>query len=167
MAWNSRRTPTNNDDIIDSRDLVARLEELTEEREALVEEVNTRVETERELVDANASDEELAAALSASMAARVEVQDWDNENKEELDQLTTFLDEVRNNAGDSPEDGATLIRSNYFVTYAQQLADDLGVTNDRHVQQWPFTCIDWEQAAKELEQDYSTITWGGVDYLVR
>lgn len=22
---------------------------------------------------------------------------------------------------------------------------------------WPFTCIDWEQAAKELNQDYTSI----------
>lgn len=37
--------------------------------------------------------------------------------------------------------------------FAENLAEELGyITNDV---QWPYTCIDWEHAAKELMYDYS------------
>ncbi len=36
--------------------------------------------------------------------------------------------------------------------FAEETADQLGYMNDS--KSWPFTCIDWEQAAKELMYDY-------------
>ena len=36
--------------------------------------------------------------------------------------------------------------------FAQQLAEDLGDLKDNV--SWPYTCIDWEQAAHELMMDY-------------
>jgi hypothetical protein len=32
---------------------------------------------------------------------------------------------------------------------------------------WPFTCIDWEQAASELQMDYSAVDFDGVIYWIR
>ena len=42
-----------------------------------------------------------------------------------------------------------------MLEYAQDLAEDCGMvdTNAR----WPMNCIDWEQAARELQMDYSNI----------
>lgn len=60
--------------------------------------------------------------------------------------------------------GATLIRDTYFVDYAKDLADDMGVLGDP---QWPYTCIDWDEAAHDLQQDYTCIDFDGVDYWVR
>jgi antirestriction protein len=37
------------------------------------------------------------------------------------------------------------------MDFAESLADDLGYTNKGI---WPYTCIDWEQAARELMWDY-------------
>lgn len=37
--------------------------------------------------------------------------------------------------------------------FAQELAEELGSIQKE--QQWPYTCIDWEYAAKELMYDYS------------
>jgi antirestriction protein len=37
--------------------------------------------------------------------------------------------------------------------FAYQMADDLGLLNDND--SWPYTCIDWERAAKDLMFDYS------------
>jgi hypothetical protein len=37
----------------------------------------------------------------------------------------------------------------------------------RSADNWPFTCIDWKQAAEELAMDFSTVTYQGTDYLVR
>jgi antirestriction protein len=36
--------------------------------------------------------------------------------------------------------------------FAQQLAEDIGAIQE---QDWPYTCIDWEQAAREIMYDYS------------
>lgn len=36
--------------------------------------------------------------------------------------------------------------------FAQSMADELGLTNKEL--SWPYTCIDWEYAAKELMYDY-------------
>jgi antirestriction protein len=61
--------------------------------------------------------------------------------------------------------GATLIRDSYFVTYAQELADDLGlIPRDAG---WPCTCIDWDQAARELRMDYTAVEFDGITYWVR
>lgn len=64
--------------------------------------------------------------------------------------------------------GATLIRDSYFVQYAQELADDLGIINSNATAgQWPLYHIDWEAAADELKQDYTEIDFDGVTYWVR
>ena len=52
-----------------------------------------------------------------------------------------------------------------FEEYAEQLADDIGAI-DRDAK-WPVNCIDWEKAARELAYDYSTVTYGGTNYLIR
>lgn len=51
------------------------------------------------------------------------------------------IDEAYSGKHDSDED------------FAENMADELGYMND--AKSWPFTCIDWEQAAKELMYDYS------------
>lgn len=61
--------------------------------------------------------------------------------------------------------GATLIRDSYFEEYAQDFAEDIGAINGDL--SWPGNCIDWEEAAKELQIDYSCIDFDGVDYWIR
>lgn len=88
----------------------------------------------------------------------------------ELDRLRAFALE-----GQSVEDwqyGATLIRESYFVEYAKQLADDIGLMGPDYwaldgTPQWPFTHIDWEAAAEDLKTDYSEYTFDGVTYYAR
>jgi len=38
------------------------------------------------------------------------------------------------------------------IYFAQELADDLGCTNK--TDSWPYTCIDWKMAARDLMLDY-------------
>lgn len=59
-------------------------------------------------------------------------------------------------------DGVTLIRDDYFEQYAEQLADDIGAI-DRDAT-WPITYIDWTAAAKALQQDYTSIDIDGITY---
>jgi antirestriction protein len=139
------REVSNHDDVIDSRDVIARIEELTDEREPLAEAV-----TEAEDADAKAEAEEALA-------------DWDSDNGDELKALQSLAKDAEGYS--DWEYGATLIRDSYFQTYAEELADDIGAIPKDIA--WPCTCIDWERAARELQMDYSSVDFGGVTYWIR
>ncbi len=88
---------------------------------------------------------------------------------EEIDTLRSLLGELKGNGGDEQWQGdwypVTLIRDSYFKEYAQQLADDIGAIDASAG--WPMSCIDWDQAARELQQDYSSVEFGDVTYWYR
>lgn len=118
------------DDVIDVRDIIARVEELEDSRD-----------------DESADPDEL----------------------QELETLSGFLDDIKGYGGDEQWRGdwypVALIRDSYFTEYAQELADDIGAI-DRNAR-WPLTCIDWNQAARELQIDYSSAEFCGVTYWFR
>jgi len=89
----------------------------------------------------------------------------DEDEKKELDALKALQDEAEGYVEDWKY-GAALIREGYFTTYAEQLAEDIGDYNSRDVK-WPYTCIDWKQAADELKQDYTEVDFDGTTYYVR
>jgi antirestriction protein len=132
MATNN---PTNSDDVIDSRDIIARIEELEGERD-----------------DYEPGD-------SAPTWA-----DKCPDDAAELATLKALAEECASVCGDW-EHGEALIRDSYFQEYAQQLADDCGLIDS--TAKWPMSCIDWEQAARELQMDYSTVDFDGVTYWTR
>ncbi len=61
--------------------------------------------------------------------------------------------------------GAMLIRDSYFKAYAQEFAKDIGAIKKDF--EWPYTCIDWDKAADELQVDYTSVEFDGVTYWVR
>lgn len=91
------------------------------------------------------------------------------EENAELVTLKALLEELAGNGGDEEWRGEwypiTLVRDSYFKDYAQELADDIGAINSEAT--WPNNCIDWEQAAEELQQDYSTVEFDGITYWFR
>jgi hypothetical protein len=127
---------SNSDDIIDSRDVIARIEELREEIEAAE-------------IPAN----EVGGPNDAM-----------KDEREELAMLESLADDAEG-CCDDWKDGATLIHDSYFKHYAMALAEDIGAVNT--AASWPNTCIDWDQAAKELKMDYTSIEFGDVTYWVR
>lgn len=138
---------TNTTDIIDSRDIIARIEYLESEQADLL--MN--------------EDGETVAPEELSDEARKAFHAWEEENAHELDALRSLRDEAES----SPdwEYGETLIRESYFEDYARELAEDCGdVPKDL---KWPLRCIDWEQAARELKMDYTSISFDGVEYFIR
>jgi hypothetical protein len=121
--------PTNMDDVIDSRDVIERIEELED-----------HIEVTREGRD-----------------------EPDIDEVEECQILQALAEE----AGSSPDwpHGEALIRDSYFETYAQELAESCcEIPTHGH---WPLHCIDWEQAARELQQDYMSVEFDGIDYWIR
>ena len=135
----------NTHDIIDSRDVIARIEELQDELADLQSE---------------AYDDTNAAASEAKQA----LEEWQDEYGEELQSLEALAKESANYAPDW-EYGEALIRDSYFEEYAEELASDIGAINRES--NWPNNHIDWEAAARELQQDYTCVEFDGVSYWVR
>ena len=129
-----KEAPTNTDDIIDSRDIIERIEELEND-----------LPTNAGEVMPGTSDE---------------IQ----EIRDELAILKALAEECE---GYAPvwAYGEALIRDSYFQDYAQELAEECCEMSN--ADQWPYTCIDWEQVAEELQMDYACVDFDGVDYWIR
>ena len=117
---------TNQDERIDSRDVIQRIKELTAPAGSLAY--------------LPGEEEELASLQALADEAEQCAEDW------------TF--------------GETLIRFDHFVTYAQELADDLDRL-DPDLNAWPHCCIDWDQAADLLKEDYTEVDFDGVTYFIQ
>ncbi len=145
---------SNTDDVIDGRDIVARIDELEELEDA----VN---DAQDELDSANAEDGDDPEKLKEALASAQ--QDFDEELQKELKILREIVDE----AGSELRHGEALIRDSYFERHARELAEDVGDMSSKQASRWPFTCIDWEKAADELKQDYTSVDFDGVTYWTR
>lgn len=139
------RSIDNSEDVIDSRDIIERVDEL----EAGIAED-----------DATSEDADSTSPV------------YGEDEREELRTLKALVVEAEGESSDWVH-GEALIRDSYFTEYAQQLAEDLGLTNDNSNQmgtrtnRWPFTHIDWDAAAEELQEDYSSVNFDNVIYWIR
>jgi hypothetical protein len=125
-------------DILDVRDIIARVEELESDIEDMTETEHT-------------GHQPTADALT-----------------EELTALRAFLEEMAGAGGDEQWRGdwypVTLIRDSYFVDYVQELLEDCGAIpkNLPH-----YIHIDWERTARDIRVDYSGADFHGVTYWFR
>lgn len=152
----SRNTPTNTDNRIDLDDVCERIEELESERTDLTDNV---VSADAELDAAEPGSTDADACAETASDAREALALWADDNGKELKDLTDFMSEA--GGLDGP-----MIRESYFQTYAMELADDLH-GKALKTPDWPFSCIDWEQAANELQHDYTGADFNGVTYYGR
>jgi len=60
----------------------------------------------------------------------------------------------------------TLIHEWDFVDFAKELAEECA-DGINIVNQWPYNCIDWKEAAEALKSDYMDIEIEGIPYLYR
>ena len=104
--------------------------------------------------------------------AELEAQDSEDDGsgldeleREELVALTSFRDEARDSTAEW-EDGASFIHERYFTEYAEELASDITDYDPRNCS-WPYTCIDWDKAASDLQMDYTEVDFQGHTYYVR
>ena len=165
-------------DMIDSRDLIARHEDLQDEYDGLVSDLKDvneayveyqdkcagAVEFDQEEFDNDVDD------LQKDIDEAQEALDQFNQSyeKDELDTLT----EVISQGEDSPDwnHGTALIHENYFTQYTQDLIEDTcEVPAEFSSGKWPWTHmnLDYEAAAEELKQDYTTIDADGHTYYLR
>lgn len=155
-----RNAPSNTDDVIDSRDVIARIEELESERADLAEAVS---EAETDVNEA-ATEDDAEDAQTAHADAVTALATWhESDEGQELKTLKALADQCEG-YGDW-DYGETLIRESYFQSYAQELAEDCGMISKDLA--WPCTCIDWGQACRELKMDYTEVDFDGVSYFMR
>jgi hypothetical protein len=145
-------TISNTDDVIDSRDVIARIEELRDTLEAL-----------REEFDSNpANDGVDFANWSRNQTAMTSA---------EVDELAA-LEKLAEEASGSPDwtYGESLIRESYFTDYIEQLIDDCyEMPKELNSGEWPWrhVTVDYEAAAEEAKADYIDCDFDGVTYLIR
>lgn len=152
---------TNSQDVIDSRDIIARIEYLEDERTTLADTLDSEQEEWDELTQ---EEKDEADSNEALVTARDALKEWDeSEEGQELKALKELQDQAEGYSDWTH--GATLIRDSYFQTYAEELASDIGAVDKDAA--WPTNRIDWEAAADDLKVDYSTVDFDGVDYWVR
>lgn len=72
------------------------------------------------------------------------------------------LDELADEVGSQWPD-VELIAESDFEDHARECAEQMGNVPDH----WPFTCIDWERAASDLQTDYTSLTFDGDTYYYR
>jgi hypothetical protein len=137
---------TQYDDIIDTRDIENRIEELRDELDI------------DENGNANEYDE-------GDVKPDLPGEDERAELEEELRELLKLKEDVESYSGDSFESGVTLIADSYFEEYAQDYAAD--IHGSEAMSSWPMDSIDWEAAASDLQMDYTEVEWGGYSFWVR
>jgi hypothetical protein len=161
-----------NDNIIDSRDIIQRIEDLRAQRDSLQDEINSItdavVDARDELDDNEAEDrrqalEDVFEGLNEDLQRAVSnLFDFDAENHEEVTMLSAINDEGQG-YGDW-EHGTTLIRETHFIDYCRELVVDIGAMP----RDFPdYIVIDWEATADNLKVDYTTVDINGTDYYYR
>lgn len=133
----SVRAVTSNDDVLDVRDIIDRVEHLEPLRKSGPVDLGPE--------DNEAAQDDLFA---------------------ELADLEALLKDFEGSGWDEQWRGrwypVTLVRDSYFETYAQELAEELGLTATDG--RWPTSFIDWPKAAEALKEDYTPGLLDGVTY---
>ena len=162
----------NSQDLLDSQDIIERIEELESEQDSYVEEYE---EAKEEADEQGEPTERLADAINALSTfwdlPPEEIDDAvagfrnpadEYNGDEELHQLKKLADQLEG-YGDW-EHGETLIRESYFVEYVEDLLKDCGdLPKDIP---W-YIVIDWEATARHIRMDYTEGNFDGVTYLMR
>jgi hypothetical protein len=150
------------DNVIDSRDVIQRIEELEDERDGYVSAIEVAKQDASVLTGKN-QEEEIEEAGNAIDKAEDDLRDWDNDNGDELKSLKSLADEGSNCSGDWIH-GESLINDEYWVQYVQELLEDIG---DLPKDLPHYIVIDWEKTAENIQVDYSSVDFDGTTFWIR
>ena len=141
---NTTTTISNYDDVIDSRDVIARIEELTDEVSTCphcgegISDTDTECPDCGQVIDLDDERDELKALQSLAEEAEGYCEDWNY--------------------------GAGLIRESYFTEYCMELLSDIG---DLPHEIPHYIVIDEDATAENLKADYTEVDFDGVTYYIR
>ena len=146
--------------IIDTRDLHDRLEELKAKQDE-IQNKKDEIEALRELMktsefDKDADNDDLDELIQELRDMEVY---FDKDEQEELDELENMESEI-------PEwrHGETLIPEDEWIDYVEELCKDIG--DVPRESPW-YIEIDWDKTAENIKADYSEIEYRGTTYLYR
>jgi len=173
------------DDIIESRNVIARIEELEADIEVWEEDIIEHqneiddkeneivdLESEQELRDTSRSDVDIAIENEIgaihfcidSIAGLIQtIRNDIQEAAEELSALTQLAEQCEQYTSEWAH-GAVLISEDHFTDYAKEVANDTCAPN---LSEWPCNHIDWEAAADALIVDYTNVDFEGWGFWVR
>ena len=170
------KTISNTDEVIGSRDIIERIDQLTGDFQDLVgaiESAETDAERETafdELATWLLGHTEIVSDLEALDSITFDdVSDWaESDDAHELKALLALADE----ADCSPDwsYGETLIHEDYFTDYIEELINDCyELPKGFNSGDWPWRhmTLDYEAAADEAKQDYMEVTFDGQTYYIR
>jgi len=124
--------------VIDSREVMERIEELQDERNGIMEH-------------------------SAEVESGEDLANWDKEFGQELTELKELAEEGESASSDWTH-GVNLIRDDYFTDYVQEMLADIGEL-PRDIPH--YIVIDWDETASNIQADYTSIEFGGETYWFR
>jgi antirestriction protein len=151
MSTIANRSIDNFADMLDSRDIIARIEWLEEDRETHAD----RIAAASGYVEESP---EYHALLTTGRA------DW-QATSPDADELAALVALAKECEGVRDwEDGAELIRASYFTEYVQDMLESCG---DLPRDLSPCIHIDWEATARDFAYDYMCVEFGDVSYWVR
>lgn len=138
-------------------------EEAEVEREELAEELCT-------LAEAINLESKPFSVIHAGRCYWVTEQSDYADERQELHFLEQTLGEMEGDGGNHQWEGNWypdyLIADRHFKTYARELAEDV-CSEALKDSNWPLNCIDWDEAAKQLQMDYTPITIDGYEFWYR
>lgn len=148
-------------DVLDSRDIIERIEYL-EELEEAVQEARDALADAR---DDGVPPEDLEALQKDVDSAYA---DFGREEDDELGCLRRLADEA--SCSSDWAYGETLIHESYFAQYIEELIDDCyEIPDGLNSGEWPWRhmTMDYESAASEAKQDYMEVDFYGSTYYIR
>lgn len=141
----TRTTIDNTESVLDSRNIIERIEEIEQAREAYIEE--------------NAG-EDASADVRASQGDAWAL--FFPEDVAELAILSKLVGEAE--SADDWHHGVTLIRDDYFTEYVREMLEDCGeIPRDLP----HYVAVDWHKTADNVRVDYFDVDFDGVTYWVR
>lgn len=178
----------NSEDVIDSRDVIARIDELESDISGWEDDIEDHqtdiADKESEITDEEASSSELDDDKDADEIA--EIENNIESLQSDIDSMEDNINTIRNDITEAQEElnplkelasdaegysadwsyGEALIRDTYFEEYAKQLVQDIGVLPD-NIPGYIENNIDWEGVASDIQMDYTSVDFDGVEYWIR
>jgi hypothetical protein len=175
------RDVNNNEDVLDSRDIISRIEELESDIELVYDDYKESFQEEYDKLVENKEIDESETDFDEWIEERIpSFEDWledpannpgfnewlvENECSADSDELIVLKKVAEQGEGYGDwNSGETLIRESYFTEYTEEFCKDVGDV-PRELPDW--IVIDWEATAENLKDDYTEIDFDGVTYYMR
>jgi antirestriction protein len=110
--------------------------------------------------------EDIPAGMVSESHIAAEVWDWLELDEDDRELLAAYRDCMSRDDADI-DDAREAFQGIHDTErdFAQQLAEDIGAIQENA--SWPYSCIDWDQATRELMMDYSSTRHNGKLYIFR